>query len=131
MKFLRFLCVIVVIYSVFRARRQNSAAATHQLGRWKYVLFAFAAIVTILAILNPEYLVLDLLGDAAFFDLFVLALTLQLHMLTTGAWQQIDRALCRGLRWLMMPSTAMGCLITLSVFAAAAAANTLRGTRPI
>jgi hypothetical protein len=113
---IRILCLIVALGAIVRAHRHQASAAVQQLGRWKYVFAVIAALVAMLLILNPEFLAISLLGDTAFFDLFVLALTLQLHLLASGAWKQLGRSLSRRLRSLMSPNTAMGRLVLLSGF---------------
>ncbi|CAN5877151.1 hypothetical protein BH11VER1_BH11VER1_20220 [soil metagenome] len=52
-------------------------------------LLGLAAFVGVLLIMmNPELVALGLLGDAAFFDMLVLVLTLQMHERVVWVWQR-------------------------------------------
>src|SRR5215472_585538 len=58
----------------------------HQLQGWQKLLGLVAVLAALLMILNPEFLALGLVGDAAFFDALVLLLSLQLQALGSRAW---------------------------------------------
>jgi hypothetical protein len=90
-------------------------------------LFAIVAVIlTLLILLNPEFLALGLLGDAAFFDLMVLALTLQMHAFAARAFQTCLTGLSRGIRWLGIPSPGLLYLIGISTFAFRYAASAIQ-----
>jgi hypothetical protein len=46
-----------------------------------------AVFLVLLMAMNPEFLALGFLGDAAFFDIMVLALSLQMNMIASRVWQ--------------------------------------------
>jgi hypothetical protein len=81
---------------------------------WQKVLGVVAAIMALLIVLNPEFLALGILGDTAFFDLIVLALSLQMHMLVAGAFRACVRALVRVVRGLGIPSPGLSYLVAVA-----------------
>lgn len=78
---------------------------------WQKIFGVLAVILTLLIIVNPELLALGLLGDTAFFDVLVLALSLQLHMIVTRTFRRCVDALSRGVRWLEIPSPGLRYLL--------------------
>jgi hypothetical protein len=83
--------------------RTKPAWSQHLKGSEKvFGLIAFFSVVLIM--INPEFLALGLLGDTAFFDMLVLALSLQMHMVVTQAWHRCATVLTRGVRWIGIPS---------------------------
>ncbi|MEY4484787.1 MAG: hypothetical protein RL693_2239 [Verrucomicrobiota bacterium] len=60
-------------------------------------LLGLVALVGVLLIMmSPEFVALGLLGDAAFFDMLVLVLTLQMHQLIVRVWQRCVALVTRG-----------------------------------
>jgi hypothetical protein len=57
-----------------------------------------AFVGALLIMMNPELVALGLLGDAAFFDMLVLVLTLQMHQLVVRVWQRWVALVSRGAR---------------------------------
>lgn len=47
---------------------------------WQKLFGAIAVVSVILILLQPEFLALGLFSDTAFFDMLVLAMSLQMHM---------------------------------------------------
>ena len=88
------------------ARSPNKGKLTwfQLLKGWQKIFGVVAVILTLLIVLNPEFLPLGLLGDTAFFDMLVLALSLQLHQYATLAFRVFARVLSRGARSLGIPS---------------------------
>jgi hypothetical protein len=78
------------------------------------VLGVVAAILALLILLNPEFLALGFLGDAAFFDMLVLAMSLQMHTFAAGAFRACVKALSKGTRWLGVPSPGLSYLLTVT-----------------
>ncbi len=105
---------------VFARIRSSSLAKPtwlqHFKGRQK-ILGVVAAILTLLILLNPELLALGLLGDAAFVDIMILGLSLQLHMLASRALRISLNVVAKGGRWLGVPSPGLACLLTFSAIA--------------
>jgi hypothetical protein len=69
-------------------------AWTHRLNSWQTWLGLVAFMAAILIIMNPEFYALGVLGDSAFFDLLVLAITCQLHMILSRVWSRVVAGLC-------------------------------------
>lgn len=70
---------------------------------WQKILgvVALAALLTLL--MNPEFLVVGLLGDTAFVDLLVLALSLQAQGALAQGRRHAAAVLARPLRWTWIP----------------------------
>jgi len=58
----------------------------------------------VLILINPEFLALGLLGDTAFFEMLVLALSLQMHLFVTRAFYRCVDVLSGVVRWVGIPS---------------------------
>ena len=71
---------------------------------WQKIAGALAVIIAILILINPELLGLGLLGDAAFFDVLVFLISLQLQTLAAQVWRRISEVFCRTLRRMKIPS---------------------------
>ena len=85
-----------------------------------------AFVGVLLIMINPEFLALGLLGDAAFFDMLVLALTLQMHQLAVQAWRRCVAFVTGGARWLGIPSPGLCYVLTLSASFVGGAASSLQ-----
>ena len=59
---------------------------------WQKLFYLAGLIGALLIVLNPEFLALVFLGDAAFFDLLVFALSLQFQAAVIGAWHGVRDA---------------------------------------
>jgi hypothetical protein len=97
-------------------RRRNKAQPTwfQHLRGWQKVFGVVAAILALLIVLNPEFLALGFLGDAAFFEMLVLALSLQMHTFAAGAFRACAQALSQGVRWLGIPSPGLSYLLAVT-----------------
>ena len=87
-----------------RARREGKSKwFPHLSGSQKiFGLVAFA--LALLILLNPELLALGFLGDTAFFDVLVLALSLQMHTYVMRVARAGASGLRRAMRWAGIPS---------------------------
>jgi hypothetical protein len=90
----------LLAYAGVRLRNKTKPAWFQQLQGWQKLFGGLAVILTLLIVLNPEFLALGLLGDTAFFDMLVLVLGLQLHLYATRAVYGFRIVLSRSLRWL-------------------------------
>ena len=85
---------------------------------WQKLFGVVALVAAVVVFLNPEFIVLGLMGDTAFFDMLVFMLALQGHGLAARAYQ-----LCRlplrdiGRRW-GIPSPGLVYVLTALAFAA-------------
>lgn len=76
-------------YAINRALARRPRERFQQLQGWQKLLGFVALLAALLMIVNPEFLALGLVGDAAFFDALVLLLSLQLQALSGRAWQWV------------------------------------------
>jgi hypothetical protein len=76
------------IFVTARTRRtaKPQPAWAVQLRGWHKIFGLVALALALVIMLNPEFLALGLVGDAAFFDVLVLLLSLQLKGLLLQAW---------------------------------------------
>lgn len=77
-------------------------AWSHRLKSWQALVGLVAVIVAILIVVNPEFYALGILGDSAFFDLLVLAISFQLQLLGSRAWCLAAAGLVKTLRGLSL-----------------------------
>ena len=84
---------------------------------WQKLFGVLALVLTVLILLNPDFLALGLLGDTAFFDIFVLALSLQLHTYATQVCRWFVTVVSRGIRWVGIPSPILCYLFAFSSLA--------------
>ena len=96
--------LVVFAYASTRSQDKTKPSRFQHLKGWQKIFGVLAVILTLLIILNPELLALGLLGDTAFFDMLVLALSLQMHMFVARAFRRCVAVLSRGVRWLGIPS---------------------------
>jgi hypothetical protein len=71
--------LIVVVCAAQRGPKRNKPVWAEHLEGWQKVFGLAALILAFLIMMNPEFLALGLVGDATFFDLLVLTLSLQLR----------------------------------------------------
>ena len=75
-------------------------AWTHRLGSWQTLIGLVAVIAAILIVMNPEFYALGILGDSAFFDLLVLAISIQLQVLLSRIGVHIVAVLAKTIRFI-------------------------------
>jgi hypothetical protein len=83
----------------FRTPEGIGPAGSGRLSGWQKLLGVVAFVLALLIVLNPEFLALGLVGDAAFFDALVLLLSLQLQIYLARAWHRV-RPVCSKMMWL-------------------------------
>jgi uncharacterized membrane protein YkgB len=98
------LVALVLLACTYSRSNRTKPAWSEHLKGWQKVFGLLAVIATLLILMNPEFLALGLLGDTAFFDVLVVALSLQMHLFVTRAFHRCVDVLCRGVRWLGIPS---------------------------
>lgn len=76
-------------YALTRAPDQHKPAWTHRLNSWQTLISLIAVIAAILIVMNPEFYALGIVGDSAFFDLLVLAISLQLQTILSRVWRHV------------------------------------------
>ena len=114
MKMIVLLGFALLATAFIRLPRGIEPSWLQRLGRWQKLLGVVAFCLALLIVLNPEFLALGVLGDAAFFDLLVLLLSLQLQMVLTQVWHSIHAVLARTIKWVTTPSLGLSCLLEAS-----------------
>ena len=127
MKFFLLLGLAIALAGVITRTQARIKPAQHPKG-WQKFFGAIAVVLTMLIILNPEFLALGLLGDAAFFDMLVLALSLQMHTFAARAVRACITLLARAGQRLGIPSLGLRYLLALST---TAIADATRGVRKL
>jgi hypothetical protein len=108
--FLILFALILLACASNRSSRIEPVWSQHLKG-WQKVFTMAAVIMALLILINPEFLALGILGDTAFFDMLVLALSLQMHTFALRVFRSCVDALRRALRWLGIPSLGLRYLV--------------------
>ena len=116
----------MLAWAIIRSGDNAKLTRFQHLRGWQKIFGLLAVILTLLMILNPEFIALGLFGDAAFFDLVVLALSLRMHGLAAGAWHRGIDWLSRGARRLGIPSPGLVRLLAVLTLAIGAVASALQ-----
>src|ERR1041385_5306701 len=87
----------MLAYASTRSLDKTKVSRFQHLKGWQKLFGALAVILALFIILNPEFLALGLLGDTAFFDILVLALSLQMRALAIRAFHGCVDVLSRGI----------------------------------
>ncbi len=95
--------LVILACALTHASRKFKAAPFRPFTSWQKVAGAIALILALLIVLNPEFLALGLLGDTAFFDLLVFAISLQLQGIGTRAWRSVSAGISGLVHWLFAP----------------------------
>src|ERR1043166_8012360 len=74
---------ILAYASTWSSNKTQPSRFQHLKG-WQKIFGVLAVSFALLVVLNPEFLALGLIGDTAFFDMLVLAMSLQLHVFFRG-----------------------------------------------
>ena len=101
---------------IFRAPEEFKSAWFHRLNGWQTLLGAVAFILALLIIITPEFLVLGLLGDSAFFDVLVFLPSLQLQTFAVRAWRCVRAVYSRTTGWVRIPSPRMSFMLVVLPF---------------
>jgi hypothetical protein len=98
--------IVLAVFAYVCVRRLKAfeAVACGQLRWWQKTVGGVALLCVVLIAINPEFWALGLFGDTAFFDLFVLLLSIQLQMTLVWAWGSFAAAIYGVLRWMISPS---------------------------
>ena len=95
--------LIMLAYAVTRSLDKTKPSRFQHLKGWQKIFGVLAVICTLLIVLNPEFLALSFIGDAAFFDLLVLAISLQLHLLVRQTFHHCVNLLSGAVRAVAIP----------------------------
>jgi len=91
----------ILACAVARAPKKGKPAWSQHLQGWQKIFGVVAVVLTVLILINPELLALGLLGDTAFFDLLVLAMSLQLQSVAVRAWGFLREGISRTMRFML------------------------------
>ena len=101
----------MLAYASTRSPDKTRPSRFQHLRGWQKIFGILAVIPTLLIILNPDTVAFGLFGDAASFDIFVLALSVQMSLFTTRAFHSCVDVLSKVVRWLGIPSPGLLYLI--------------------
>jgi hypothetical protein len=62
----------------------------HRLTSWQMLIGLVAVIMGTVIVMTPEFYALGILGDSAFFDILVLAISFQLRGIALGVWRYFN-----------------------------------------
>ena len=101
----------ILAYASTRSPGKTKSSRFLHLKGWQKIFGILAIILTLLIILSPEFLALGLIGDTAFFDLMVLALSLQMHLFATRSFRSFVDVASKGVRRIGIPSPGLRYLL--------------------
>ncbi len=107
-------------------RQRKRFAWLRELTGWQKAFGVLALVTSVIIMANPEFICLGLLGDTAFFDLLVLALSLQMHGIASGLWRRAVSIFGRSLRRLAIPSPGLLYLMCIWTFVIVTASNAIQ-----
>ena len=110
------IALAIVACACFRPQVSRRPARAVRFRGWQKVLSVVAFIAALLIAINPEFLALGLLGDAAFFDALVVLLTLQLHHGGIRVGSYLRAIFAKAMRY-FVPSLRMNFWLALMIFA--------------
>jgi len=96
--------VILFACTLRRQRGEAKPAWSEHLRGWQKLFGVIAVVGVLLIMLNPEFLALGLLGDTAFFDILVFALSVQMHTYFVRMFYACVDRVKRVVKWLGIPS---------------------------
>ena len=89
-------CLALMAFAFIRRSRRWF----EHLSGWQKLFGVIAVLLAVLILINPDFLALGLMGDATFFDVFVMALSIQMLVMVQWAGRGFGKALFRGVRWI-------------------------------
>ena len=126
MKLSILLGLAILAYAFTRVLDRIKPAGSQPLKWWQKLAGGVAVFLAVLIVINPEFLALGLLGDAAFFDALVLLFSLQLQTIGARVWDYVGVMVSRTMRWLRIPSPGMLYLLATSAIAIGSVVSTLQ-----
>ena len=115
-------CLAFIACAIIRRSGQRFAPLTG----WQKLFGLIAVLLAVLILLNPDFLALGLLGDTTFFDVLVMALSLQMLVIVQWAWRGFSTAFVRSVRWVGIPSPGLRLLIAFSAVAIGSAVSSIQ-----
>ena len=121
-----FVTVMMLVIAFNQSPARAKPRWWQHLKGWQKVIGLVAFVGVLLIMINPEFLALGLLGDTAFFDMLVLALSLQMHTFVIRTFRWCVTVLARGVRYVGIPSPGLRYLLAISTLAIGNAAAIVR-----
>lgn len=125
-KIIIILAGFVLIACMFVRRSERMRPWFAHLSGWQKLFGLIAVILAVLILINPDFLALGLLGDTTFFDVLVLALSIQMLVSVQWVWRSLVTVVVKSLRWAGIPSPGMRDLLTVSVVALGSAISSIQ-----
>jgi len=116
----------ILAYAITRVLDRIKSVDSEPLKWWQKLAGGVAVILALLFVINPEFLALGLLGDAAFFDALVLLFSLQLQMVGARTWHYVGAMFSRTMKWIRTPSPGMLYLLATSAVAIGSIVSTVQ-----
>ena len=116
----------ILAYAFTRLLDRIKPAGSQPLKWWQKLASGVAVILAMLIVINPEFLALGILGDAAFFDALVLLFGLQLQTVGARIWHYVGAVFSRTMRWMRIPSPGMCYLLAVSAVALVSAVSAIQ-----
>lgn len=93
------ICAIFIAFALSRRSKRTQASWFPRLKGWQKLFGVIAVILAVLMLMNPDFLALGFLADTTFFDVLVLALSLQMLVSFQWACRTLGVAVIKSLRW--------------------------------
>lgn len=120
-----FIILVGLAFIVCAVSRRLQRRFEH-LNGWQKLFGLIAFFLAVLILMNPDFLALGLLGDATFFDVLVIALSLQMLGFVQMAWRCLRTNFVRGMRLARIPSPGLRYLLAFSMVAIGSAVSTIQ-----
>ena len=108
--------LVALVCAVIQSAQRTKLARCPHLKGWQKLFGVVAFILVVVVLINPEFLAVGLVGDTAFFDVFVLLLSFLLQMIAVRAWHFVCAAFLSIMRAMLM-RPALSSLMFLLIFA--------------
>jgi hypothetical protein len=118
--------VALLAYASARSPDKTRPSRFQHMKGWQKLLGVLAIVMALLIILNPEFLALGFIGDTAFFDVLVVAISLQLQVILVRIWYFVRTVLFRDLRLFFTPSPGTSYLLAVSALAIASVVSAIQ-----
>ena len=121
------LAALAIMACAFARRSKRMAPAWFgHLNGWQKVFGLIAVLLAVLILLNPDFLALGLLGDTTFFDVLVMALSLQMLVFVRWAWRRLSAGYIKSVRWIGIPSPGLRYLLAVTAAAMGSANSSIQ-----
>jgi|SRR3954464_12633071 hypothetical protein len=106
------LALAVIIFARSRSGLKGRLAQLSEYRGWRRIIVVLSVMLALMIVLNPEFMALGFLGDAAFFDILVLAVGFQLQIQMIGLHRAFAASFSKAMQWAGVPSPGLRYLMT-------------------